>query len=114
MLSSFAFGALKKYWWVVAVGGVLVFFWLKTAHYQHKYAEAQKCCLICEANHAATQAIIQANAAKYDQNIKSYEYAIEQTVTFYDDKLIAIDRFEENTDEDKCQNAKRLLDGFKY
>lgn len=69
---------------------------------------------VCNAKMSAHQEIILSQKAEYDDNIKNYEEAIIKAAQSYEDDLKNINEFKEDGNANKCENALRMLNTYRY
>lgn len=53
-------------------------------------------------------------ARKHKKRIESYEYAIDEIASYYNETISEIDSFTKDEHETECEAASRMLNSFKY
>lgn len=51
---------------------------------------------------------------KYDERVKSYEYARDEVAKYYNEAIEAIEEFKKGDNETYCEAANRLFDNAQY
>ena len=69
---------------------------------------------VCNARMSAHQEIILSQKAEYEDNIKNYEEAIIKAAQSYENDLKNINEFKEDNNANKCENALKLLNTYRY